>query len=195
VTARTEGRPGAYTPWMATDAQLIERLTTDESGDALRALYRAYGGELFGFAVNALGERGAAEELVQEVFTRAWRHAERYDPNRASVRTWLYQIARHAIIDLRRRAAVRPALALHEPSPSQEPVGDSIEQAMLGWQVATALERLSPDHRQMIRLAHLQGLTMREIAVHCDLPVGTVKSRTWYALRALRLVLEEMGIR
>jgi RNA polymerase sigma-70 factor, ECF subfamily len=117
--ARTGARPGAYTPWMATDAQLIERLTTDESGDALRALYRAYGGELFGFAVNALGERGAAEELVQEVFTRAWRHAERYDPNRASVRTWLYQIARHAIIDLRRRASVRPSLALHEPSPSR----------------------------------------------------------------------------
>ena len=180
---------------MATDAQLIERLTTDESGDALRALYRAYSGELFGFAVNALGERGAAEELVQEVFTRAWRHAERYDPDRASVRTWLYQIARHAIIDLRRRAAVRPSLALHEPTPSQEAVGASIEQAMLGWQVATALERLSPDHRQMIRLAHVQGLTMREIAERTDLPVGTVKSRTWYALRALRLVLEEMGIR
>ena len=179
---------------MATDAQLIERLTTDESGDALRALYRAYGGELFGFAVNALGERGAAEELVQEVFTRAWRHAERYDPARASVRTWLYQIARHAIIDLRRRASVRPALALHEPAPGREAVGESIEQAMLGWQVATALERLSPDHRQMIRLAHLQGLTMREIAERCDLPVGTVKSRTWYALRSLRLVLEEMGV-
>ena len=170
---------------MATDAQLIERLTTDESGDALRALYRAYSGELFGFAVNALGERGAAEELVQEVFTRAWRHAEQYDPARASVRTWLYQIARHAIIDLRRRASVRPSL----------PLGESIEQAMLGWQVATALERLSPDHRQMIRLAHLQGLTMREIAERTHLPVGTVKSRTWYALRALRLVLEEMGIR
>ena len=92
---------------MATDAQLIERLRTDATGEALRELYRAYSGELFGFAVNALGERGAAEELVQEVFTRAWRHAERYDPERASVRTWLYQIARHAIIDAapaRRRA-------------------------------------------------------------------------------------------
>jgi RNA polymerase sigma-70 factor, ECF subfamily len=176
---------------MATDAQLIERLSTDDSGDALRALYRTYSGELFGFAVNALGERGAAEDLVQEVFTRAWRHAERYDPARASVRTWLYQIARHAIIDARRRASVRPCLALHEPGPGTEP----LEQAMLGGQVATALERLSPDHRQMIRLAHLQGLTMREIAERCNLPVGTVKSRTWYALRALRLVLEEMGVR
>jgi len=180
---------------MATDAQLIERLSRDDSGDALRALYRSYSGELFGFALNAIGERGAAEELVQEVFTRVWRHAERYDPDRASVRTWLYQIARHAIIDARRRASVRPGLPLHEPAPGLEPVGESLEQAMLGWQVVTALDRLSPEHRQMIRLAHLQGLTMREIAERCDLPVGTVKSRTWYALRALRLVLEEMGIR
>ena len=180
---------------MAADAQLIERLRTDATGEALRELYRTYSGELFGFAYNALGERGVAEELVQEVFTRAWRHAERYDPERASVRTWLYQIARHAIIDARRRASVRPGLPLHEPGPGSEPVGESVEQAMLGWQVAMALERLSPDHRQMIRLAHVQGLTMREIAEHTDLPVGTVKSRTWYALRQLRLVLEEMGIR
>jgi RNA polymerase sigma-70 factor (ECF subfamily) len=90
---------------------------------------------------------------------------------------------------------VRPGLPLHEPAPDSEPAAESLEQAMLGWQVATALDRLSPEHRQMIRLAHLQGLTMREIAERCDLPVGTVKSRTWYALRALRLVLEEMGIR
>ena len=57
---------------MATDAQLMERLRTDATGEALRELYRTYSSELFGFAVNALGERGAAEELVQEVFTRAW---------------------------------------------------------------------------------------------------------------------------
>ncbi|MFL5890008.1 MAG: sigma-70 family RNA polymerase sigma factor [Solirubrobacteraceae bacterium] len=180
---------------MATDAQLIEHLSTDDSGEALRALDRAYAGELFGFALNALGERGTAEELVQEVFTRAWRHADRYDPARASVRTWLYQIARHAIIDARRRASVRPGLPLHEPAAAAEPVGESLEQAMLGWQVVTALDRLSADHRQMIRLAHLQGLTMREIAERTGLPVGTVKSRTWYALRALRLALEEMGVR
>ena len=60
---------------------------------------------------------------MQEVFTRAWRHAEAYDPTRGSVRTWLYQIARHAIIDTRRRAAVRPALALHEPRDEQDPEG------------------------------------------------------------------------
>jgi RNA polymerase sigma-70 factor, ECF subfamily len=179
---------------MATDAQLIEQMRTDDTGEALRALYRSYAGELFGFALNSLGERGIAEEVVQEVFTRAWRHAGSYDPQRASVRTWLYQIARHAIIDARRRAAVRPPMAMHEQTGADEVVGPSIEQAMLGWQVAAALERLTPEHRQMIRLAYFQGMTVREIAERCGLPIGTVKSRTWYALRSLRLVLEEMGV-
>jgi RNA polymerase sigma-70 factor (ECF subfamily) len=179
----------------SSDVQLIQRVRADESGEAMRALYRAYSGELYGFTLNALGERGLAEEVVQEVFTRAWRHADSYDPGRGSVRTWLYQIARHAIIDARRRASVRPALALHEPDDSEPATGTTIEQAMLGWQVASALERLSPEHRQVIRLAHFQGMSMREIAERCELPVGTVKSRTWYALRSLRLVLEEMGVR
>jgi RNA polymerase sigma-70 factor, ECF subfamily len=178
------------------DVQLIQRVRADETGEAMRALYRTYSGELYGFALNALGERGAAEEVVQEVFTRAWRHAATYDARRGSVRTWLYQIARHAIIDMRRRASVRPSLALHAPSDADAGEGGpTIEQAMLGWQVVAALERLTPEHRQVIRLAHFQGLSMREIAERCELPVGTVKSRTWYALRSLRLVLEEMGIR
>jgi RNA polymerase sigma-70 factor, ECF subfamily len=178
------------------DVQLIQRVRADETGEAMRALYRSYSGELYGFALNALGERGAAEEVVQEVFTRAWRHAGTYDARRGSVRTWLYQIARHAIIDARRRASVRPALALHAPAESDagESGGPTIEQAMLGWQVVAALEKLTPEHRQVIRLAHFQGLSMREIAERCELPVGTVKSRTWYALRSLRLVLEEMGV-
>lgn len=175
------------------DAVLVERLRGDESGEAMRALYRSYGGELYGFALNALGDRGAAEEVVQEVFLRAWRHAARYDAERAAVRTWLYQISRNAIIDARRRAAVRPGLSLHEPAEDAD-AGASLERAMLGWQVAAALERLTPEHRQMIRMAQFRGLTMREIAEHTGLPIGTVKSRTWYALRSLRLVLEEMGV-
>jgi RNA polymerase sigma-70 factor (ECF subfamily) len=177
----------------AGDVVLVERLRGDETGDAMRALYRIYGGELYGFTLNALGDRGAAEEIVQEVFVRAWRHAGSYDPGRAAVRTWLYQIARNAIIDSRRRASVRPGLPQHLPT-SEAESGESLERAMLGWQVAAALERLTPEHRQMIRMAQFRGLTMREIAEHTGLPLGTVKSRTWYALRALRLVLEEMGV-
>jgi RNA polymerase sigma-70 factor (ECF subfamily) len=177
------------------DAQLMERLRSDSTGEALRTLYRTYAGELLGFALNALSDRETAEEIVQETFTRAWRHAERYDPERGSVRTWLYQIARHAIIDARRRASARPAVAPGAGDDLQDVAGGpSIDQAMLGWQVAAALDRLSPEHRQVIRLAHVRGMSVRDIAAACGLPEGTVKSRTWYALRSLRLVLEEMGV-
>jgi RNA polymerase sigma-70 factor (ECF subfamily) len=177
------------------DAQLMERLSSDPTGEALRTLYRTYAGELLGFALNALSDRETAEEIVQETFTRAWRHADRYDAARGSVRTWLYQIARHAIIDARRRASARPAPAgAGERGVDDLAGGVSIEQAMLGWQVAAALARLSPEHRQVIRLAHVRGMSVREIAAACGLPEGTVKSRTWYALRSLRLVLEEMGV-
>src|SRR3954465_471947 len=157
---------------MPTDAKLIARISSDATGEALRALYRSYAGELYGFALNALGDRGTAEEVVQEVFTRAWRHAEAYDPTRGSVRTWLYQIARHAIIDMRRRAAVRPAPPLHEPREGEDPEGLSIERAMLGWQVAAALEKLTPEHRQVIRLAHVPGLSVRGTAGHAWAPRG-----------------------
>jgi RNA polymerase sigma-70 factor, ECF subfamily len=181
-------------PMTTDDAQLMERLRSDSTGESLRALYHAYSGELLGFALNALSDRETAEEIVQETFTRAWRHADRYDPARGSVRTWLYQIARNAIIDARRRASVRPGLAPRETDPDRDGGGLSIERAMLGWQVAAALERLSPEHRQVVRLAHMQGFSVREIAEALRLPEGTVKSRTWYALRSLRLTLEEMGV-
>ncbi len=108
--SRTAPRERAYTRAVpptpsrpaGADAALIDRLATDETGEAMREFYRLYGGELFGFALNALGDRGAAEEIVQEVFLRAWRHAGTYDPQKAAVRTWLFQITRHAIIDARR---------------------------------------------------------------------------------------------
>src|ERR671929_2352733 len=112
------------------DAQLMERLRSDSTGEALRTLYRTYAGELLGFALNALNDRETAEEIVQETFTRAWRHADRYDPQRGSVRTWLYQIARHAIIDARRRASARPALAGAGDAGGDRAGGPSIEQAM-----------------------------------------------------------------
>ncbi len=172
----------------------MKSLQTDGGEQSLRALYRTYGGELYGFAVNCLGDRGLAEELVQEVFTRVWRHADQFDPNKATFRTWLYGIARNAVIDFNRRRSVRPSLAAHEAATEPEAISDSIEQAVLRWQVAAALERLTPEHREVIRLAHFQGLTLREVAERTGLPLGTVKSRASYALRGLRLALEEMGV-
>src|SRR5688572_25742098 len=175
------------------DATLVERLPRDDGGDELRELYRRYSSELFGFACNALGDRELAEEVVQDVFARAWRAAADYDSKRASVRTWLYTIARNRIVDARRRAAVRPGLA---PEPeSAGAIDQELEQAVLRWQVAAALARLSPEHREVIRLAHYGGLSLREISEKKGIPLGTVKSRTSYALRTLRLILDEMEVR
>lgn len=179
------------------DASLMRQLATDRGDDAMRALYRTYGGELYGFALHALGDRGAAEELVQEVFLRVWRNGKAYDASRSSVRTWIYAIARNSIVDHRRRASARPPAGRGERD-GGEAAGshgaDSIEVAMLGWQVRMALDRLTPDHRQVIRLAHLQGMTLREIAEVTGVPLGTVKSRCSYALRNLRLALDELGV-
>jgi RNA polymerase sigma-70 factor (ECF subfamily) len=175
------------------DAQLIGRLASDPSGDGLRTLYRRYGGELYGFALNALRDRGLAEEVVQDAFTSVWRHADRYDPDVGSFRTWLYGLARNRIVDLRRRASARPVLAEGEHDEPGE-LDRSLDDALLRWQVGAALARLSPEHRDVVRMAHFQALTLREIAEALGLPLGTVKSRTYYALRHLRLVLDEMEV-
>jgi RNA polymerase sigma-70 factor (ECF subfamily) len=175
-------------------ASLLKDLRTSRGEETMRSLYRTYGGELYGFALNCLGDRGLAEEVVQDVFTRVWRHAESFDPAKASFRTWIYGIARNAIIDLERRRAVRPGLTSRDDPDEDLSTDDSIERALLGWQVSAALARLTPEHRQVIRLAHFQGMRLREIADLTGLPLGTVKSRVSYALRGLRLALEEMGV-
>ena len=174
------------------ESLLLRDLHTDRGEDAARALYRTYSGELYGFAVNRLGDRGLAEEVVQDVFTRLWRHAADYDASRGSVRTWLYGIARNAIVDLERHRARRPPVAAREPDSEGADEDEPIERALLRWQVQAALERLTPEHREVVRLAHLGGMSVREIADLTGLPEGTVKSRTYYALQNLRLALDEM---
>jgi RNA polymerase sigma-70 factor (ECF subfamily) len=175
------------------ESLLLRDLRSERGEDAARALYRTYSGELYGFALNRLGDRGLAEEVVQDVFTRVWRHAAEYDAARGSVRTWLYGIARNAIVDLERHRSRRPPVAAREPEVEGGASHDEpIERALLRWQVQAALERLTPEHREVVRLAHLGGLSVREIADLTGLPEGTVKSRTYYALQNLRLTLDEM---
>ncbi|HET8980129.1 MAG TPA: sigma-70 family RNA polymerase sigma factor [Solirubrobacteraceae bacterium] len=169
-----------------------------EAQGAARALYRSYGAELYGFAVRRLGDPGLAEELVQDVFTRAWRHAGQYEPERATVRTWLYAIARNALIDAERRRGRRPPAASTESgaeAQAEAPDPDEpIERALLRHQIQLAIGALSPDHRQIIGLVHFHGLSLREVAELTHLPLGTVKSRLHYASASLRLALEEREV-
>lgn len=178
---------------MRSSEELVQSLGDAGGEEAARALYRVHASEVYGFALNRLGDRELAEELVQDVFTRVWRRAEQFDARRASFRTWLYSIARNAVIDSERRRAARPPSAGAEGE-EIETLDEPIERAVLRWHVNAAVEQLSPEHRRVLRLAHFQGLSMKEISERERIPLGTVKSRTSYALRNLRLALEEMGV-
>src|SRR4051794_9089475 len=174
------------------DDILLRELRTARGEDAARRLYRTYGDELYGFALSRLGDRGLAEEVVQEVFTRVWRNADSFDATRGSVRTWLYGIARNAVIDCERHRARRPPLMRYEAEVDDDRVSEPIEQALLRWQLQSAFARLSPEHREVLRLGHFGGLSVKEIAEVTGLAPGTVKSRTYYALQSLRLALDEI---
>jgi len=155
----------------------------------VREAYAAHSGELYGFAMRSLGDSGLAEEAVQETFVRAWRAGERFDPEVGSLRTWLFAILRNVVIDLSRARAARPRVAEGGVEPSVEP----LEQALLAWQVEEALRRIGEDHRRVLLETHFRGRPYNEVAAELGVPEGTVKSRVYYGLKAMRVALEEMG--
>ena len=161
---------------------------TEEAG--IREAYSAHGAELYRFALRSLDDPGMAEEAVQETFLRAWRAAERYDPELASLRTWLFAIARNVIIDLSRARAARPPVA---EGGQGNPAPDPVEQVMVTWQVEEALRRISFDHRTAIVETYYKARPYAEVARDLSIPEGTLRSRVFYGLKALRLALEEMG--
>ena len=171
------------------------QLATD---DGVRAVYAAYGSELYGFAARSLGDRGLAEEAVQETFVRAWQAAERFDDRLGSLRTWLFAILRNVVIDLSRARAVRPRLAAVDGGARHETDttgfgGDEIDAVLVAWQVEEALRRVSPEHRHVLLEVHYRSRPYAEVAVELGVPAGTVKSRVFYGLKAMRLALEELG--
>jgi RNA polymerase sigma-70 factor, ECF subfamily len=156
----------------------------------VRDAYAAHAGELYGFAVRSLDDAGLAEEAVQETFLRAWRAGDRFDPEIGSLRTWLFAILRNVVIDLGRARSVRPRVA---PEGGIEPAVEPLEEALLSWQVEEAMRRIGDDHRCVIVETYYRGRPYAEVAEELGVPEGTVKSRVYYGLRALRVVLEEMG--
>jgi RNA polymerase sigma-70 factor, ECF subfamily len=174
------------------DEEILHTLRSGDSDESMRALLRAYGGGLYGFALKRLGDAGLAEEVVQEVMVRVWRNADTFDDRRGTFRSWLYQIATNVVIDMHRRRASRPLLAELSGDPAAD-VG-SIEEEMERWQLQSVIAGLRPEHREVITLVHFEGLKLREAAERLRIPVGTVKSRCYYALESLRIALEEQGL-
>jgi RNA polymerase sigma-70 factor, ECF subfamily len=165
----------------------------------LRAAYAAHGGELYRFALRQLGDEGAAQEVVQEVFLRAWRRSDTFDPSLASLRGWLFAIARNAVIDESRRLAVRPwrRSLFGDPDDGASSSGSvpGVDRAVVdGWVVEEALRRIRPEHREAIVQTYLLGRPYAEVAGEAGIPLGTLRSRVFYGLKALRLAMDEMGV-
>jgi RNA polymerase sigma-70 factor (ECF subfamily) len=174
------------------EAQLISQIADGNIDEPMRELYRRYAKNLYRFGLHVLGDQGLAEEMVQETFQRLWRSATRYDTGRGSVGAFLFVIARSAAADIRKRPSSRPLLQaedFHLP-----PLPDSTDQILDSLIVREALDKLSSAHAEVLRLVLEESLTQVEIAERLGLAVGTVKSRTFNGMRALRSALGERGI-
>lgn len=178
------------------DARLVAGVAAGDEA-AVSELYRRYGARLYGFGLQRLADERLAEELVQDVFVRLWRSASRYDPGLSSVTSFLFLLARRAVIDQRRGADRRPVLSDREvPEGTSDPTdpGRAHDQALVDMEVRAAVARLPDHHRETLRLQLDDGLTVREVAEHMGVPVGTAKSRRFHALRELKTQLEERGL-
>lgn len=162
----------------------------------LRAAYTSYGGELLGAATRALGDRQAAEDAVQETFLRVWRSADTYDDLRGTERGWLHTVLRNVVVDLlraRQARPVQPVAELGEVQPLWIRPESAMDEALRRWEVEGALGRLTDQHRYVILAMHYEGRPAIEVAADLQIPVATVRTRLFYALRNLRLILDESG--
>jgi RNA polymerase sigma-70 factor, ECF subfamily len=161
--------------------------------DAVRALYAEYGPGALALLHDAIRDRGAVEDVYQQVLLEAWQRGRSFDPARASLRTWLATIARSRAIDHLRRRVPEP----HDPADAyasrtrgvgaSEPVAQLVDRMTL----EQLLEQLCPEEAAVVRLRYQVGLSQSQISAHTGVPLGTVKSRTASALRRLRAMLEE----
>ncbi|HET6504648.1 MAG TPA: sigma-70 family RNA polymerase sigma factor [Amycolatopsis sp.] len=159
----------------------------------MRALHDDHAAALWSYALKLTsGDRAHAEDVVQETLLRAWRHPRVLDQSQRSARAWLFTVARRIAIDGWRSAAARSEVTTGEPP--EIPLPDDTERALQGWLVADALGELTEAHREVLLLCFFQGYSVADAATRLGIAPGTVKSRTHYALRALRLALEEKGV-
>jgi RNA polymerase sigma-70 factor, ECF subfamily len=162
---------------------------------AVRSLYDEHGAALWRYAMRLTGDQAHAEDIVQETLLRGWQHPEVTNDNQRSARAWLFTVARNMIIDERRSSRFRNEVSSLDGSAAPEQASpDEVNAALDRMLIGEALAQLSPDHRAVVRRSYYLGWTTTQIADDLGIAEGTVKSRLHYAVRAMRLTLQEMGV-
>lgn len=177
------------------DAREAELLAQVAEGDAqaFAALYDAWSGRLFALVLQILVDRAQSEEVLQEVFLEVWQRAATFSPERGSVRAWLVTMTRRRAIDrVRASQAARDRDRAYRGSyePNYDMTVQTVEDRLEGRRVRRALEAIGEPHRSTIELAYFSGLTHSQIAEHCGVPLGTVKTRIRDGISKLRAHLE-----
>ena len=167
----------------------------DPEAAMMRVLYDEHAAALWRYAVRLTGDQARAEDVVQETLLRAWQHPEVTADAERSARAWLFTVARNLVIDEKRSARSRN----ESSTPDLERVGDragpdEVDSALDRLLLGEALSQLSAEHRAVLKRSYYQGWTTGQIAADLQIAEGTVKSRMHYAVRALRLILQEMGV-
>ena len=162
---------------------------------SVRTLYDEHAAALWRYAMRLTGDQARAEDVVQETLLRAWQHPEVTEDSERSARAWLFTVARNMIIDERRSSRFRNEVSSLDGSAAPERASpDEVNSALDRLLIGDALAQLSPDHRAVVRRSYHLGWTTTQIADDLDIAEGTVKSRLHYAVRAMRLTLQEMGV-
>ena len=182
----------------SSDEAMVTQVAQGSSA-ALETLYDRYSAAVLGLALRIVGERAAAEDVLQETFWRVWKSAAAYEPQRGSFTSWLFRIARNLAIDAYRRRNVRPqvipadkegASNLDETADPDMDVAAQAQSSMEDQQVRHALHSLPGVQRQVIELAYFYRMTRQEIAEATGEALGTIHTRARLALQKLR---EELG--
>jgi RNA polymerase sigma-70 factor (ECF subfamily) len=167
----------------------------DPEAALMRVLYDEHAAALWRYAMRLTGDQARAEDVVQETLLKAWQHPEVTDDSGRSARAWLFTVARNMIIDERRSARFRNESGVPNPERTHDRAGpDEVDSALDRMLLSGAMAQLSPEHRAVIRRAYYLGWTTAQIAADLDIAEGTVKSRLHYAVRALRLTHQELGV-
>ncbi|KAA6215178.1 sigma-70 family RNA polymerase sigma factor [Streptomyces albofaciens JCM 4342] len=176
------------------DSRTVPGRSAQQAEEFLNAFYERHGAVLLGFAARLLdGDRHRAEDILQEVAFRAWQRADALDPTTNALRPWPFTVVRNLVIDGYRARRARPAEVGVAELPVS-PVPDGTDRALTRRVVVDALRELTPNHREVLVHVYFMGRSLAQTAELLGVPPGTVKSRVYYAMRALRDGLSSRGL-